>query len=148
MVLTTSSAPLALVSLSCCRCQAPTLWLCTTGTKVPQTRTRKLVGPTPRVECKLGFLSLREKAEAAEEARSLPPSSAASVRSSHDWLWENCGLVSPSRFRRRDLGDEAPPAPDFFAEASGVGPIQFVRTEAGVVKRPCAHQLPTSRLVG
>ena len=84
--------------------------------------------PSGRVQARL--LSLREKAEAAEEARSLPPSSAASVRSSHDWLWENCGLVSPSRFRRRDLGDEAPPAPDFFAEASGVGPIHEDRSRS------------------
>ena len=38
--------------------------------------------PSGRVQARL--LSLREKAEAAEEARSLPPSSAASVRSSHD----------------------------------------------------------------
>ena len=40
--------------------------------------------------------SLHEKN--AIEARSIPPSSAASVRPSHGWLRENCGLVSPSRF--------------------------------------------------
>ena len=39
---------------------------------------------TGRVQARL--LSLREKAEKALDARSLPPSSAGSVRSSHDWL--------------------------------------------------------------
>ena len=53
-----------------------------------------------RVQARLQ--SLHEKAENALDARSLPPSSAGSVRSSQDWLWENCGLVSPSRFRRGD----------------------------------------------
>ena len=59
-----------------------------------------------RVQARLQ--SLHEKAENALDARSLPPSSAASVRSSQDWLWENCGLVSPSRFRRG--GADTPPA--------------------------------------
>ena len=44
-----------------------------------------------RVQARLQ--SLHEKAENALDARSLPPSSAGSVRSSQDWLWENCGLV-------------------------------------------------------
>ena len=39
---------------------------------------------TGRVQARL--LSLREKAEKALDARSLPPSSAGSVRSSHDWV--------------------------------------------------------------
>ena len=61
---------------------------------------------TGRVQARL--LSLREKAKNA------PPSSAGSVRSSHDWLRENCGLVSQSKFRRRDRDEDAPPQPDFF----------------------------------
>ncbi|CAE7786512.1 unnamed protein product, partial [Symbiodinium necroappetens] len=33
-------------------------------------------------------------------------------------------FVRRPRFRRRDPGEEAPPAPDYFAEAGGVGPIR------------------------
>ena len=47
------------------------------------------------------------------------------MRSSHDWLWENCGLVSPSKFRRRDTDEDTPPQLDFLlgGTAAGVGPI-------------------------
>eukprot|EP00439_Symbiodinium_sp_Y106_P023279 s6151_g2.t2 len=72
---------------------------------------------TGRVQARL--LSLREKAENALDARSLPPSSAGSVRSSHDWLWENCGLVSPSKFRRRGPDEDSLPQPDFLLLGGG-----------------------------
>ena len=41
--------------------EAPTLWLCTTGTRVPGRRMRRLVGPTLRVVYKLGcYLFVRK----------------------------------------------------------------------------------------
>ena len=66
---------------------------------------RELGGTDPSGRVQARLQSLHEKAENALDARSLPPSSAGSVRSSQDWLWENCGLVSPSRFRRGDADD-------------------------------------------
>ena len=61
---------------------------------------RELGGTDPSGRVQARLQSLHEKG-----MLSLPPSSAGSVRSSQDWLWENCGLVSPSRFRRGDADD-------------------------------------------